>query len=236
MLIFAGKFTDCMKKLTVLFVAALLAIPAFAQHERSSSAVASFADGAVTLDIINHTSFSYGFVKSDAFVAKGSGEVSLNVLGLDFYPSPSFGIESGLDCKWQIAGSRESVFGLFNNIPQVLPVTDTAVDERMSSLTAFSLTVPVFAKFYLGKWFLGGGAEANFNLTTFTDSMIRKDNVRIVTTETKGKARLFTYDLAGMIGYEDLALIGKFYPKHNCFVPDGGVQFNTWTLGVIFFL
>ena len=230
-----------MKKLFILIATSLLALPAFAQHEASSSSIYTSPNGVVSIGAMNHMSWGYDFVKSDAFKPKGSGEVSLNVLDLNIYPSQSFGFEVGLDCKWQYFGTKVGMFHLDGNrIPQAY--ADWAIENlasdvwKRSTLGVFSLSVPVLAKFYMGKFWIGGGAEANFNLTSYTDYVYEIDNMRTEVSESKGKTNLFTYDFVGLVGFSNTAVFAKFYPKNSTFVPEGGVKFDYWTLGVAIFL
>ena len=230
-----------MKRLFVLIASSLLALPVFAQHEASPSSVYTSPNGVFSFDMANHVSWGYDFVKSDDFNPRGSGEVTLNVLGMKLYPSPYFGIETGLDCKWQYFGTRENEFYLegADRLPMVMSWPAPGMgkaDWHDSSLGVFSLSVPVFAKAYLGKVWIGGGAEANFNLTAYTEDIIEVGNTRTDVSMTKGKVNRFTYDFVGMLGYKDVALFAKFYPKNSTFVPEGGVKFNYWTLGVAVFL
>ena len=230
-----------MKKLFILIATSLLALPAFAQHEASSSSIYTSPNGVVSIGAMNHMSWGYDFVKSDAFKPKGSGEVSLNVLDLNIYPSQSFGFEVGLDCKWQYFGSKESMFYLDGNrIPQAHSswVLDGVSGDswKRSTLGDFSLSVPVLAKLYMGKFWIGAGAEANFNLTSYTDYVFEIDNKRTEVSESKGKTNLFTYDFVGLVGFSNTAVFAKFYPKNSTFVPAGGVKFDYWTLGLAIFL
>ena len=74
------------------------------------------------------------------------------------------------------------------------------------------------------------------SITAYTEDVIERDNVRTDVSMTKGRVNRFTYDFVGMLGYKDFALFAKFYPKSSRFVPEGGVKFDYWTLGISFFL
>lgn len=232
---------DRMKKLMILWAACLLALPMFAQHEASSSSIYTSSNGVFSFGMASHVSWGYDFVKSDDFKPRGGGELMLNAFGLKLYPSEYFGIETGLDCKWQYFGTRENEFYLegADRLPKAVSWPAPGLgkaDRHGSSLGAFSLSVPVLARVYLGKTWIGGGAEANFNLTAYTEDVIERDNVRTDVSMTKGRVNRFTYDFVGMLGYKDFALFAKFYPKSSRFVPEGGVKFDYWTLGISFFL
>ena len=229
-----------MKKLFILLAASLVALPVFAQHVASPSSIYTSSDGVVSIGSLNHMTWGYDFVKSDAFTPKGGGEFAFNVLGLSIYPSEYFGIETGLDCKWQYFNTKESCFYLqsSDNVPQVYDswTVEGGSDWKKSSLGVFSLSIPVVAKVYMGKFWIGGGAEANFNLSAYTDCSFKKGNTTTTVSQNKGKLNLFTYDFVGLVGYSDAAVFAKFYPKNSSFVPEGGVKLNYWTLGIAFFL
>ena len=230
-----------MKKLLILWAASLLALPMFAQHEASPSSIYTSSNGVFSFDAVSHMSWGSDFVKSDDFKPRGNGELTLNAFGLKLYPSEYFGIETGLDCKWQYFGTRENEFYLegADRLPKAVSWPAPGLgkaDRHGSSLGAFSLSVPVLARVYLGKTWIGGGAEANFNLTAYTEDVIERDNVRTDVSMTKGRVNRVTYDFVCMLGYKDFAFFAKFYPKNSRFVPEGGVKFDYWTLGFALFL
>lgn len=228
-----------MKRLIVILAAASLALSAFAQGETSSSTVYSSPSGVASVAILDHVMWGYDPVHSDDFTPRGGGEVDLNILNLRLYPSESFGIEAGLDCKWQYFDTRESYFFLDSNrIPQALKsrVSPGSEERHLGTLSAFSLSVPLLAKFRVGKFFLGGGAEANFNLSTSTTDLSRSENVRTEVSMDKGKANTFSYDFMGMAGYKGFGVFFKYYPKNSSFVPEGGVKFDYFTVGIALLL
>ena len=227
-----------MKKLIVMLAAGLVAVSAFAQGETPSSTVYTSPSGVASLDILDHLAWGYDIVSSDDFTPQGGGEVDLNILNLKLYPAESFGIEAGLDCKWQFLQTKESYFFLDSNrIPQAYKTLLTDSKGRhQGSLDVFSLSVPVLAKLCVGKFFIGGGAEANFNLVTSTTDLTKNENVRTEVTMSKGKANTFTYDFMGVAGYQSFGVFFKYYPKNSSFVPEGGVKFNYFTVGIALFM
>lgn len=228
-----------MKKLIVILAAGLVALSAFAQDEKPSSTVYTSPDGVASLDLVRYVAWGYDIVRSDDFTPRGGGEVDLNIVTLNLFLSASFGIEAGVDCKWQYFNTRESSLFLDSDrIPQATKTWTSlnSKERHLGSLDAFTLSVPVVAKLRMGKIWLGGGAEANFNLTASTTDVVESDNVRTDVTMSKGKTNVFTYDFVGMAGFGTLGIFAKFYPKNSSFIPQGGVEFSYFTLGVTLFM
>lgn len=223
-----------MKKLFLIVLATALSAPLFAQRE-SASSIYSTENGAFSVSVINHIGWGYSFVKSDDFTPRGSGEVFLNVLKFKLYPAEAFGLEAGLDCKESYIGSKESLF--YQTDDHLARATEfslpgVSVEKARSEISVFSLSVPVVAKIVMGKFFIGGGAEANFNLVG--DTSYRYD-VKDKTTrvqERKLKLNTFSYNFVGTVGLDKLSVFAKFYPKNSPMLTEGGVSYNYWTLGV----
>jgi hypothetical protein len=222
-----------MKKLMMLVVAVFLAVPTFAQEPPSLS-IYKTENGVFSVDMVSHLGWGFHFVKSDDFTPKGSGEFFLNVLNFKIYPVESFGLEAGLDCKWNYFGSRNDVFAFdANHLVQAMnfDFVGSNLEKTRSDFSIFALSVPVVAKFKAGSFMIGGGAEANFNLSCKTYYRFESNETRTTHDAWKGKVNQFTYDFVGMIGYQNVYLLAKFYPKSSRLLPEGSVAFNYWTLG-----
>ena len=161
-----------------------------------------------------------------------------------------------MDCKWQFFSTRDSRFYLDRaKIPQVtlypIPVDseaqaqealhtlpdETKIGKQRGSLHTFSLAIPVLATLHLNdNFWLSAGAEANLNLTSWTNFMIETGDVTETTSVSDGQVRPFTFNFMGMVGFRDTALFFKYYPKTSRIVPDGGVQFDYCAVGVTLFL
>ena len=221
-----------MKKLMILILVAVLAMPAFAQEDTSVS-IYKTEDGVFSADLVSHLGWGFHFVKSDDFTPKGSGEFFLNVLNLKIYPVETVGIEVGLDCKWNYFGSKEDVFLQDNHLIKAYDFSTVTSkgDKYRSDFSVFALTVPVVAKFKAGNFQIGGGAELNFNMGGNSSYRYENDDVRFTQDAFKAKVNNFTYDFMGLVGFRNLYLFGKFYPKGSVLLPEGSVKFNYWTLG-----
>lgn len=221
-----------MKKTICLLLAAMLAIPAFSQRSTELN-IASSEDGRFALGVFSHVGWGYSFVKSDDFVPKGSGEFCVNILNLKLYPVESFGFELGADLGSRYIGSRESSFYQLNHIVKAVDAADLFdADKSRSTINTLSINVPLLAKFRAGKFSIGAGAEAQFNLYGETEYYYRDKDTRMRSTEFKAKVNTFTYGIVGAIGYDAFCVFAKFYPKNSPLLPEGSVQFSYWTLGV----
>jgi hypothetical protein len=253
-----------MKKLTAFFVTSLLALPIFAQQPQKQetpspilrSTVFSAQDGLLSINLMDHVFFGYNIVDADAFTPNGGGELSLNTLALNVSPAPPFGHHVGMDCKWQFFSTKDSRFFLDKDkIPQVIhyPIptpgnsaqeqtTPALPEESMTSkyrgsLHTFTLAIPVLATVHLNdNFWLSAGAEANLNMTSWTNFEEESGDVTETTSVADGQVRPFTFNFMGMIGFRDTALFFKYYPKTSRIVPDGGVEFDYCTVGVTLFL
>ena len=265
-----------MKKLTAFFVTSLLALPIFAQQPQKQetpspilrSTVFSAQDGLLSINLMDHVFFGYDIVDSEAFTPNGGGELSLNALALNVSPAPSFGLQVGMDCKWQFFSTEDSRFFLDESkIPQVMgyppkkdtpettpeqgktqaqaseqPATPALPEEMMTSkyrgsLHTFSLAIPVLATVHLNDYFwISAGAEANLNMTSWTNFREESGDVSKTTSVADGQVRPFTFNFLGMVGFRDTAVFFKYYPKTSRIVPDDGVLFDYCTVGVSLFL
>jgi hypothetical protein len=211
-----------------------MAIPVFSQNSEGVT-IAGSEDGRFALDLLSHVGWGYSFVKTDDFAPKGSGEVCMNILNLKVYPVESFGFELGGDLGWRYIGSSESAFYQHDHFVKAVKASDLFnVDKFRSTIDVFSINVPLLAKFRAGKFSIGAGAEAQFNLSGENEYYYRDEDSRFQSTEYKAKVNTFTYGFVGAIGYDSFCVFAKFYPKSSPLLPEGGVQFNYWTLGIAF--
>lgn len=228
---------DTMKKLYLIILTVFLAVPAFAQKEVTAPSLYKTENGVFSVTTLSHVGWGYHFVESEDFEPKGSGEVFFNVLNFNIYPADVFGIELGLDCKWTYIGSRTSYFYLdSDHRVQALEFSKImSVDEKKktrSAVESFALSVPVVAKFNFGSFQIGGGAEANFNLTGDSFYRYGDKDMRMTIEENNVKLNTFSYNLVGFVGISNVHVFGKFYPKASRFLAEGSVPFKYWTLGV----
>ena len=122
------------------------------------------------------------------------------------------------------------------------PATPTLPEEMMTSkyrgsLHTFSLAIPVMATVHLNDYFwISAGAEANLNMTSWTNFREESGDVSKTTSVADGQVRPFTFNFLGMVGFRDTAVFFKYYPKTSRIVPDGGVEFDYCVVGVTLFL
>ena len=78
-----------MKKLVILIVTALLAVPGFAQIEP----VYTSSDGKAMFDIVHHIGYGYNITKSSDFKPGWCSDFFLNILSFGLYPTEHLGFE-----------------------------------------------------------------------------------------------------------------------------------------------
>ena len=124
-----------------------------------------------------------------------------------------------------------------NQEPAFTLPDETKIGKQRSSLHTFSLSIPVMATAHINDYFwISAGAEANLNLTSWTNFTLETGDVTESSAVSDGQVRPFTFNFVGMVGFKDTALFFKLYPTTSRIVPDGGVQFDYCTLGVTLFL
>ncbi len=124
-----------------------------------------------------------------------------------------------------------------NQEPAFTLPDETKIGKQRSSLHTFSLSIPVLATVHVNDYFwLSAGAEANLNMTSWTNFTLETGDVTESSAVSDGQVRPFTFDFIGMVGFKDAAVFFKWYPKTSRIVPDGGVQFDYCSLGVTLFL
>lgn len=227
-----------MKRLASFVLALLVAIPVLAKIEEDPSiSVYSSSDGIVSVDVLGHFGWGYHVVSADSFSANSSGEVFFNVAKLKITPIDAVSLQAGVDCKWTYFGSASYLFYQHEHMVNVSSFSTAFSgqhwDKSYSSVNIFSLSAPAVLKFNLGPITIGGGAEANFNISGETYYRLRSEDIRTEVTESKAKLNTFTYDFIGMVGFNDLSVYAKFYPKGTSMIAGDGVPFSYWTLGVM---
>jgi hypothetical protein len=121
--------------------------------------------------------------------------------------------------------------------PEFTLPDETKIGKQRSSLHTFSLSIPVMATVHINDYFwISAGAEANLNLTSWTNFTLETGDVTESSAVSDGQVRPFTFDFVGMVGFKDAAVFFKYYPTTSRIVPDGGVQFDYCSLGVTLFL
>ena len=223
-----------MKKLVMMALAAVLAVPGFAQIE--SEPIYTSPNGVATFDMFNHLGFGYNAVQSADYKPAFSSDIFLNVLKVGVYPAEWLGLELGVDLEFNDFSSRESAFALVNDKIQavdfqVLGLGNT-FDRKSSDFSVFSLSAPVLVKGRFGKIQLGAGAVASWNITGTTSAFLRQGNRDLNYSERKAKVNPFSYGIMATVSYGGVGLFCKFYPKSSHLLPEGSVDFSYTTLGI----
>ena len=222
-----------MKKLVMLALAALVAMPVFAEDENR---VYSAPDGKAFVDLLSHAGYGYHFVKSDDFTPAWSGELFFNVVKFGLRPADVLGIDLSVDFGWNTFDSKKDAFLQSNQLIKVGDFShyvEGTVDKKNSGFEVINLTAPLVVKGIFGKFTIGAGAFANWNITADTYCHYRQNNVRGDLYEVKAKVNPFTYGFLATVAYDDFGVYFKYYPKSSKLLPEGSVDLSYMTLGLV---
>ena len=222
-----------MKKLVILAVTALLAVPGFAQVEP----VYTSSDGKATFDMLGHLGFGYHITKSNDFKPSWCDEFFVNIVKFGFYPVESFGFELGVDLQVNDFNTKEKAFvqrdGIIKTADFSTIETLGGVDRKRSDFTVVSLGAPVLVKAKFEKVEFGAGAVASWNFAGSTSYWAQKGNRNITVNETKAKVNPFSYGLVATASYGVFGVYFKYYPKSSRILPEGSVDVSYSTVGIV---
>lgn len=222
-----------MKKLVILAVAALLAVPGFAQVEP----VYTSSDGKATFDMFGHLGFGYHITKSNDFKPSWCDEFFVNILKFGLFPTENFGFELGVDLQVNDFNSREKAFVQHDHIIKAVDFSTLellgGVDRKRSDFTLVSLGAPVLVKAKFEKVGFGVGAVASWNFAGSTSYWATKGNRNITVNETKAKVNPFSYGIVATASYGAFGVYFKYYPKSSRILPEGSVDVSYSTVGIV---
>ena len=224
-----------MKKLVMLALAALVAIPVFAQEEESNR-IYTAPGGKAFVNVLNHAGYGYHFIKSDDFKPAWSGELFFNVVKFGLRPVDVLGINLGIDFGWGEFRPKDKAFKQENRIVKAADYeyyTHGAADRKRSGLDVFSLQAPLVVKGIFGPFQLSAGAFASWNISGRTFCYYRQENVRAQLYEVKAKVNPFTYGFLATASFKDFGVYFKYYPKSSRLLPEGSVDLSYTTLGIV---
>jgi len=234
-----------MKKALIL-ICALIAMPMFyanvsAQDDEDRLIIAGTNDGKVSLEFGTHMGWGYNIVKTNDFKPSGSGEFFINILKLNIYPVDFFGIELGIDYKTIDFVSKEDAFYYdgydSNKIAKVMPYSQKHPGEltkNFSRLRTNTFSAPLMVKFSADKFKVGAGVEGNLNLTGRIKDKYFQDGKKVKNIDKGIQFNRYSYNFVGGIAYDGTGLYVKYYPKSSKLMPEGGLDVNFTTIGVIF--
>ena len=224
-----------MKKLVMLALAALVAIPVFAQDEESNR-IYTAPSGKAYIDLFSHMGYGYHFVNSNDFKPSWSGELFANLVKFGLRPAEVLGIDLSIDIAWNHFNSKTNSFYQSSQLIKAAPdfshyVTGT-IDRKQSGFSVYSLTAPLVVKGIFDKFAIGAGAFASWNIAGQTFCSYRQENVHADIYEDKAKVNPFTYGFLATISYDSFGVFFKYYPKSAKLLPEGSVDLSYMTLGL----
>ena len=207
-----------MKKLVILIVTALLAVPGFAQIEP----VYTSSDGKAMFDIVHHIGYGYNITKSKDFKPGWCSDFFVNILSFGLYPTEHLGFELGVDLQVNDFNTKDKAFVQRDGLIKVADFstleTIGGVDRKQSDFTILSL---------------GAGAVASWNLSGVNSYWVEKGNRSMTINERKAKVNPFSYGIVATASYGAFGLYFKFYPKSSRLLPDGSVDLSYSTVGIV---
>ena len=222
-----------MKKLVIMVVTALLAVPGFAQIEP----VYTSSDGKAMFDIANHIGYGYHITKSSDFTPSWCDEFFVNILKFGFYPAESFGFELGVDLQVNDFNTKEKAFvqrdGLIKAADFSTIETLGGIDRKRSDFTVVSFGAPVMLKAKFDKVGFGVGAVASWNFAGSNSYWVEKGNRTLTVNEPKAKVKPFTYGFIATASYGAFGVFFKYYPKSSRLLPEGSVDVRYSTVGIV---
>lgn len=224
-----------MKKLVLLALSALVAVPVLAQDHEGNRVYTSSGERAF-VEILDHVGYGYHFVKSSDFTPAWSGELFVNFVKFGLRPVDVLGIDLGVDFSWSNFSSTKNAFTQHDQLIKATSFDNFAegsLDRKRSGIDVMSLTAPLVVKGIFGKFELGAGAFASWNFSGSTTLSYRKDNVRANIEEVKAKVNPFTYGFLASATLDDFGVYFKYYPKSSKLLPEGSVDLSYMTLGLV---
>ena len=222
-----------MKKLVILIVTALLAVPGFAQIEP----VYTSSDGKAMFDIVHHIGYGYNITKSNDFKPGWCSDFFVNILSFGLYPTEHLGLELGVDLQVNDFNTKDKAFVQRDGLIKVADFstleTIGGVDRKQSDFTILSLGAPLLLKVKFDKVSLGAGAVASWNLSGVNSYWVEKGNRSMTINERKAKVNPFSYGIVATASYGAFGLYFKFYPKSSRLLPDGSVDLSYSTVGIV---
>ena len=224
-----------MKKLVMLALAALVAIPVFAQEDEENR-VYTASNGKAFIEVFDHIGYGYNFVQSNDYTPGWSGEFMFNIVEFCLRPAEVLGIDLGVDFAWSTFDSKKNAFLQSNQLIKAGDFShyvEGTIEKKNSGFEVLSLTAPLVVKGIFDKFVIGAGAFANWNIASDTYCHYRKDNLRADLYETKAKVNPFTYGFIATVSYDEFGVYFKFYPKSSRLLPEGSVDLSYMTLGLV---
>ena len=222
-----------MKKLVILIVTALLAVPGFAQIEP----VYTSSDGKAAFDVFGHIGYGYHITKSDDFKPGWCSDFFVNILKFQLFPAEHFGFELGVDLQINDFNTKDKAFVQRDGLIKVADFstleTIGGVDRKRSDFTIVSLGAPLLLKVKFEKVGFGAGAVASWNIGGGNSYWVEKGNRSMTINESKAKVNPFSYGIVATASYGAFGLYFKYYPKSSRLLPEGSVDLSYSTVGIV---
>ena len=221
-----------MKKVfTILSV--IMALTAF-----STPASAQFTFDKDIIEPVSHIGFGYNIVNTNAFKSSYSEEFFVNILTLNLFPVENFGVQIGVDYKTVGFESKDDAFYLDGNKKvQAEPFKDkypVSYTKNYSRFRTNTFSAPVMLTVEAGNFSMSAGAEANLNLTGRVKDKYLVNGKKVKNIDKGAQFNRFNYNFIFSLSYDDTGLYVKYYPKSSKLMPEGSIDLDFWSVGVVF--
>ena len=222
-----------MRKIFLTALVALMAAPCFAQY---GTPLHTSDNGKFAFDILDHIGVGYNFVKTDDYKPSGASDVFLNIAKIGLYPTKNLGLEVGADLQFNSFYSKETAFAQVDKVIKPVAFSELGLgdyfDKKRGGFSVFGLGAPVLVKGIFGKFEIGVGGVASWNISADNDARLRKDNRQLVYSESSAKANPFSYCFLATVSYDEIGVYFKYNPKSSRLLPDGSIDMSFMTIGV----
>lgn len=211
---------------------------AMKEEKEYSPVVAQTDDGQFKLYTSSYVGYSLYFVRSNSFAPTVSGEFFVNLVGGGFYPMDNLGFEVNLDLGHNTFRSTESVLYLDGNREV------TALDNKLyypfsvtkprSTLSFFSINLPLQAKYYMDDFSFGLGTEIGINFPGRVNHKYSDGYDTYSTIQKRAAVNTFTYAILGTVTYDKVTLFLKFYPRSAGILSGRNIDMGYASLGLAF--
>jgi len=215
----------------------MLYTPASAQEDEGRLIIARTHNDKFEIEIATHMGWGYNIVKTDDFTPSASDEFFVNIAKFLLHPTESFGIELGIDYKTlSFKSTEEAFYTESDKIAKVMPYSQKysgELSKNFSRLRTNTFSAPLIVKFCAGDFHIGGGVEGNLNLTGRIKDKYFKDGQKVKNIDKGIKFNRYSYDFMAAVSYDDMGIYVKYYPKSSKLMPEGGLDVDFMTVGVI---
>jgi len=203
-------------------------------HKKKSAVPESLFD----YDMLSYSGYGLLRVKKENFSTKmlGHYEVFSNILEGRVNPCDWMSVNLGLDIAWKGFRSDSCVFALDSNKDlQILNPEQAGgpFDSYNSYLKCFNLAFPLTVRFHGSHFSARLGAQAEWNIYSWTVTRTKKDNYRGKDTYKRTNLNALSYSLIAGINYYGVGVYFKYSPSSCPIFSSENAKFGYTSFGIV---